>query len=405
MIGKTTLVTNAAQLIKAARSAQGGDTILLAAGNYGEVALSSMRPAGMVTIKSANPDADAVFDNLYLTRVSNFTIMDIDVHHILKSTERESDPALRVLLSDNVNLVGIDFTGSLNGNHFDDGNGLVVDSSSRVTVLDSTFRQFNNGAVFTRSSDVIFAGNSVKEVREGVNISQVDGGLFERNFITDIGGDRAKGDHTDAFQVHAGGNSRSSNDLAFRSNVIITGTDSGGQGIYIHNEQGASRGLTHTNISIENNYYQGNFRNAIAVNYTDGVVISGNTVRDGGGIGIPPAIMISNLSNATIDHNIAPLLLTRAGSVNSNVIWSDNIDVWDSTTQRGVSVASVFGAMQGTGNLDFSALEARAGSTAQSRDIGFEAVAGIGNLSGSAAAQLAAYVPQFDSHFASNFFA
>ncbi len=406
MTGKTTLVSNAAQLIRAAKTASAGDTILLASGNYGDVSLSSLRPTGTVTIKSANPDADAVFDSLKLTRVSNFVIEDVDVHHVLKPGQSEWVAAAAVNLSNNISFVGVDFTGSLNGNANDDGNGLMIVSSNRVAVLDSTFQQFNNAIVIGRVNDVVVAGNSIREAREGVNITQTNGGLFERNFVTDLRADTSKGDHPDAFQVHAGGAAGVSNDLAFRANVMLLGGGNGGaQGIYIHSEKGATLGLAHTNISVENNYYEGNFRHAIGLSYIENLVVRGNTVRDGAGIGIPPGITTSNLSNAIIEQNIAPLFVARRGTAAAsvNLTLTGNIDTWDSTTKKGVSDTSLFAAAVNSGNIDFSSLAVRVGSVAGQLGAGFHSVAGIGNLSGDAATQLAIYLPQFDYQFATTF--
>jgi hypothetical protein len=408
MPGKTTLVSNAAQLIKAAKTAQAGDTILLASGNYGDVSLASLRPAGIVTIKSANPDADAVFDSLKLTRVSNFVIADVDIHHVSKPGEPEWVAAATVNLSDHISFVGVDFTGSLNGNANDDGNGMMITSSSRVAVLDSTFQQFNNAIVVGRTDDIIVAGNTIREAREGVNISQVNGGLFENNLVTDINPDLSKGDHSDAFQVHAGGMAAVSNDLVFRSNVMLfggSGVGGGAQGIYIHSEKGAKLGLSHTNIVVENNYYEGNFRHAIGASFVENIIVSGNTIRDGAGAGIPPGITTSNLRNAIIDNNITPIYDARRGAsaASVNVAMSNNVDLWDSTTKAGVGDASIFAAAVNSGNIDFSSLEVRAGSSAALLNAGFHSTGGIGNLSGDTAMLLAAYLPQFNHHFATTF--
>ena len=44
MTGKTTTVSTTADLIKVARAAKAGDTILLAPGNYGDAVLSHINP-------------------------------------------------------------------------------------------------------------------------------------------------------------------------------------------------------------------------------------------------------------------------------------------------------------------------------------------------------------------------
>jgi hypothetical protein len=398
MTNKTIFVNNATELAKAAKGAVGGDTILLAAGNYGDVSINSLNPNGMVTIKSANPDADAVINRLVVSRSSNFTFEDVDFHNPLRPGETEAVRAVRVQLSNDINFVGVDVYGSLNNNINDDGNGIAFASSSRVSVLDSTFKQLNVAAIFSEGSDVIFAGNTISDVREGVNIAQIDGALVERNFITRVVPDFSRGDHADAIQVHAGGRFTSSNDIVIRSNVIKLGTTTA-QGIYINNEKGA-QGAFHTNITVEDNYYEGNARHGITVNYGSNLSVHDNTVRDIGTLGLVPAIYVMNSKNAVIDDNIAPLLLgmTRAG--NTNTVWSDNIDVWDRLQKVGVADSSLFAAPVGSKDLDFSSLNVRPGSIAAAHGIGFAAIDGIGDIKASASAVMAAYLPQFDLHLA-----
>ena len=398
----TTTVTNTVQLVRVLRAVHGGETILLAPGHYGDLALSGVRPGSQVTIRSANPDNDARFDSIKLTRVANLAFEDIDVRHILGPKEADHVPGVMVNASNDVSFVGIDLVGSINGNPFDDGNGLMITNSSRVTVLDSSFREFNNAVVFSRSEDVIFAGNTIRDAREGVNIAQIDGGLFERNYVTGIRPDLSKRDHSDAFQVQSGGGNGISRDLVFNANVIMGDEN---QGIFIRSEKAQSQGLTHSNIVITNNYVESNYRNAISIADTNGVVVTGNTVRDADGAGLVPGLTISNLADAVISRNVVPLVDIRAGAnfANVNLTIADNVDIWDSTQRRGIAEAELFAAPAGTGDIDFSALGVRAGSAATALGAGFQAVAGIGNLAGGAAAQLAMYLPQFDNQFAATY--
>jgi hypothetical protein len=393
MSNTTTLVTNARELIAVARKAVAGDTILLAPGHYGDVSLSSLRPTGTVTIRSADPDNDAVFGSLRLTRVNNFVISDVDVVNPLQAGEREWTVASAINLSSNISLVGVDFRGSMNGNHLDDGNGLAITNSSRIAVLDSSFQQFNNATVIGNVSDIIFAGNTIREVREGVNMSRIDGGLFERNFLTDISPDPSKLDHSDAFQVHSAGGI-ASNDLVFRSNVIMADS----QGIFIKSET-AARGVFHSNIVVENNFYEGNARNAISVTHAGNVEITNNSVVHGEGPGLVPGIVVGGVTNALVTDNIAPLFTSRGDWQSTNLTMTGNIDTWDPATRRGISVASVFSEPRGSGEIDFSRLDARGAAGVDVTGIGFRAVEGIGDLGGSAATQLATYVPQFDQNF------
>lgn len=393
MAGKTYTVSNWWELVTVAKRVRGGDTVLLAPGNYGDVSLSGIRPTGTVTFKSADPNNDAVIRSLRLSRTSNLVFEDLDINHTLHAGQRDSATAVFVTNSNDISFVGVDVRGSMNGNRNDDGNGMTLLWSQRVAVIDSTFQQLNNAVVLGRLDDVILAGNTIRDVREGVNMSQINGGLFERNYLTEIIGNVARGDHSDAFQIHAAGDAIVSNDIVFRSNVIVADS----QGIFIRTER---PGAIHTNITIENNYYEGNARNAIQVTNTDNLAITGNSVREGAGGGMVPGIVVGWVSDAVISNNIAPIVMARGDSTNSNLTFGKNIDVWDGSQRSGVAVSSVFAAPQATGgDIDFSSLNARSGAGVDTANIGFRNVGGIGNLSGSAAAQLATYIPQFDTSF------
>jgi hypothetical protein len=336
-----------------------------------------------------------VFDNILVSRSSNFSFQDITVQHYLQPGERDVSQAVRVQSSRDISFVGMDVHGTLNNNANDDGNGMWVTSSSRIAVLDSSFRELNNAAVFGAGSDIVFAGNRINMAREGINLAQIDGALVERNFITKIVPNLARGDHGDAIQVHAGGDARSSNDLTIRHNVIKV--DSSTHGIYVSNEKGA-RGFVHTNVVIDNNYYEGNARHGITVSFGENVTVTNNTVRDIGIGGLVPAINIGAVRNGLIEDNIAPLLIGVTDRGNRNVTWTDNIDVWDRLRGAGVSESSLFSSPVGSSDLDFAALNVRSGTAAAAQGIGFASISQIGDISASAGAILAAYLPQFDAH-------
>lgn len=401
MSGRSISVKNNAELTKAIKTAVAGDTILVGSGNYGDVLVNSINPRGTVTIKSANPNADAVFNGLVVSRSSNFVFDDIEISHVLQRGETENAQAIRVQFSRDISFVGMNIHGTLNNNANDDGTGFMSIHSNHIAVLDSSFRELNVAAAFGANNKVIFAGNTVTTTREGLNLSVVDGALVERNHFTRIAGDASRGDHADAIQVHAGGNSASSSNITIRGNNIQVGT-SGAHGIYINNEKGL-QGQTHNNIVVDSNYYEGNARHGITVNYGQNVTVTNNTVRDSGSGGLVPAINIYNVRNGLIDDNIAPLLLGNTHAGNQNVTWTDNIDVWDRLRGVGVSETSLFSTKVGSTSLDFASFNVRSGTSAAAQGIGFAATDNIGDIKASAAAVMAAYLPQFDhqlGHFA-----
>lgn len=393
MSKRSILVNNTIDLNRAIKTSIAGDTILVAPGNYGNVLVNSIN-RGPVTIKSANSNAEAVLDSVIVSRSSNFTFSNFEVSHPLKAGEGENFTMVRVQFSRDITFVDMNVHGSLNNNPNDDGKGFTSKASSRIAVLDSTFSELNVAAGFGRGSDIIFAGNTINNAREGLNVVQIDGGLVERNFISNILPDASRGDHGDAIQVHAGGQATSSNDLIFRGNVMKLG-NSASHGIYINNEKG-DQGLVHTNITVEGNYYEGNARHGITVNYAHNVAVHDNTVRDVGTRGLAPAILITKVTNGVIQDNIAPLLLGDRAGGNINTVWKNNIDVWDRLQKIGVADSSLFSSPVDSKDIDFSSLNARSGSFAATKGIGFVAIDSIGGFKAGSDAVMAAYLPQFD---------
>lgn len=393
---KTTTVSTAAQLLKVARLAQAGDTILLAAGNFGDVVLSSINPTGLITIKSADPGNDAVMRSLRMSRVSNIVFEDFDVSRPLAAGVNTNDAAIQVNGGTNITFVGLDVRGSMNGSAFDDGHGMSISSGSHISILDSTFTQLRT-ALIVRGEDFLFAGNTVTQVREGLSISSMTRGVFENNYMADWQANYAAGEHPDMFQVHSGGTATASSELIFRDNVMLPGDNAVG-GIFIRSEA-VGRGERHENILIENNYYEGAYRNAISVGNSDAVTIRNNSVVMGDNVGLVPAINLTDIRGGVIENNITPLLLESRTLPNSGLTMTNNIDLWDPQFKKGVAVADIF-APHGDGEIDFSSLNVLATSVAARAGAGFAAVAEIGNLSGTAASVMAAWLPNYEHNFA-----
>lgn len=389
-------VATASQLAQAFKAVRGGETILLASANFGDVALSNVRPASLVTIKSADPLNDAVFKTLKLTNVANVLVEDIDVNNpIAAGTPRAQAVAINKAV--NVTLRGLDVAGSLDGDTANDAHGIVVTGSDNVSILDSTFRQLHAAIVLGRNSDVVVAGNAITEAREGVNIGQQDGGLFERNFVTKLL--PLPGDHPDAFQVHNGNGIGASNDLAFRNNVIIQGNERPIHGIYVNSERDGE-GIHHSNISVENNFYRGSARHGVSLHHVDNAVIESNTVLYSGTGGLVPAVLVGDIQGGRIKNNIATLLLENKNTGTTNLTSANNVDVWDPKFKVGISEAALF-APTTPGDMDFSRLAPLGGSAASG--LGFHASGEIGGFDGSTSALMAAYVPQFEASFATVF--
>jgi hypothetical protein len=284
--------------------------------------------------------------------------------------------------------------GSLDKNASNDGQGIVVIGSERVAIIDSTFRQLRAAAVFSVNKDVIFAGNTITETREGVNIGGLAGGLFERNLVKDMQPDYGAGDHPDAFQVHTT-RSDGSSDLLFRDNVILEGRAGGGIGGFFIGNERLNEGVRHDDIVIVNNFYQGTYRHAISVYGATDVVIDNNSVLDSARSGFSAGINLFHVDNARVTDNLAPIFTTTQST---RVTATNNIDVWDARTRVGITADSLFGANVAGGSANLAGvLDPLANSIAGQRGVGSRGNGPIGDLGGDAqAASLAAgYMQMF----------
>lgn len=397
--GKTVTVSTASQLLSAAKAAKAGDTILLAPVNFGDVSLSNVRPKGAITIKSADPNNDAVFRTLNIMNSTNLIIEDIDIKRPLAPGASQDSYAVNVGKASDITFIGIDVSGSMNNDARDDGLGMSL-NGTRISVLDSTFTQLRT-AVAAAGQDFLFAGNTITQVRQGMTIRSMTRALVDSNYAADFQSDYDKKEHPDVFQVHSGGGSNASSELIFRNNVMLPGANGFVGGIYIQSEAFLAGRLDqrHENILIENNYYEGDYRHAITVNNADDVVISNNTVRTGVNGGLVPAINLWDVRGALVEQNIAPMFLESKTRPSTGIVYENNIDIWDVKTKKGLDAAQLFSS-EGEGDLDFARFNAVTNSAAGLAGAGFRAVGEIGNLSGTSAAQMAGWLPNFDQNFA-----
>jgi len=386
---RTMTVSNGTELIAALRTVRGGDTVLLAAGDYGFSHIANINPASLVTIRPVDAEAAVSFSRLNISRSSNLALQGFIVHNEPDGLVR-TPAAMQINSATNVTLSGFTVQGSLNGSAHDDGHGIQINGGSNVAVLDSGFRQLHGAIVISRASNVIVAGNTITEVREGVNMSMVNGGLFERNLLTDV--DPMKHDHPDYFQVHAALNNTGSNNLVFRDNIMVQGDSGPIGGIFIRSEN-VGQGVRHSNILIENNFYEGTYRHAISVSNVVGASVVGNTIFDSDKAGNSAAITTFGVTGLRVDNNIAPLFLdTFKDSI--FISQSNNIDVVDprfgGIATRQQLVDRAFGA------LDSASANPLAGSLADVNGVGFRARGEHGSLSGSLEEQLLHYGALFD---------
>ncbi len=153
---RTLIVNNASELGATLRGARGGDTVLLAAGNYGLGHIANINPNSLVTVRPLDAEAAVTFSRLNISRSSNLAFEGFVVHNEPDGSRAQ---ALTINSSTNVVISGFTVQGSLNGSAHDDAHGLMINGGSNIAVLDSQFRQLHGAILLSKASNVIVAGN------------------------------------------------------------------------------------------------------------------------------------------------------------------------------------------------------------------------------------------------------
>ena len=174
----TLTVSNATQLQAAVAGAQGGDTIELLSGSYGDLTINNRNPSATVFIRPAT-GATAVFTHLRIQNSSRWSVIGIDVKPRYTNGADGTDA---------VSLDGSDLA-------FEDSRINYVDNVSGWSVADWLARAGNGVSI--DGTRVTVRGNTITNVDHGINSSATDA-LVSHNVIANFRGDgiRGLGDRT-----------------------------------------------------------------------------------------------------------------------------------------------------------------------------------------------------------------
>ncbi|WP_170763204.1 right-handed parallel beta-helix repeat-containing protein [Ruegeria lacuscaerulensis] len=312
----TITVTSAAELNQALSQATGGETILLAAGDYGKLSLKGTQFASEVTIKSADPNNQASFSEMYLTNTSNITFDEVVFDYTYSSGDTATTNKFLITGSNNITIDNSVFDGDLSsGTGL--GKGLVIRSSDNIDVINTEFHSWWKALGAAKSSDINFSGNNIHTIRsDGISLGEVQNVLIENNYIHDFGGAAGSKDHRDMIQVQRS-NGTGSSDIIIRNNVLDMGDGDYTQGIWFGGDKATFKDPTnwHYNVVIENNIIYNAHANGLAVHMTQGLDITNNTliaVPSGqtGGVAIPKILVTGGSKDVTIEQNITPAIVS-----------------------------------------------------------------------------------------------
>ena len=331
MAGTVFSVANSAELYAALANADGGDTIELAGGDYGNLRIGSNvgQFASNLTITSADPSTLATFSGLNVNGATNITFDSVVFDYTYSAGDAAWLQPFGIYSSTGISILNSTFDGDVptGVSIVDDGvgaaNGLYVRDSSAITFEGNEMYTFKTGLTFLNSSDINVINNDVYGIRsDGMDFIDVQGVLIESNYLHDFQGAVGSQDHRDMIQFWTAGTDSPSTDIIIRNNLLDVGEEGDWtQSIFMGNEQ-VARGLAgpemfYQNVLIENNTIYNSHLQAIMVGETDGLIVQNNSViqaegrlgLEEGAISVPVINIAANSTNVQILSNITERVL------------------------------------------------------------------------------------------------
>jgi Ca2+-binding RTX toxin-like protein len=312
-------VNSTAALVSALSKAKSGDVVKVASGTYSNITIKNLQIAGNVTVTSADANKPAVFTDLLIRNSSGLTFQNLE----LAAGAKANNP-FQVASSSNIVFDKLDVHGTLNGSPEDDGQLMMVRSSTNVTVSNSEFQQGMHALSFLDNDGLKIANNSFHDLR----IDAVRGGgtsnlLITNNYFTDfypqMGTKEVDGDHPDAIQLWTTNTKESAQNITITDNLIVRGNGLPVQGIFFRDQVGD---LPFKNVTVTGNTVIGGIAAGIGLSGIDGLVVKNNEV-----VAIDGQVshlMIAKTNDVTLSDNQASSFVVKDDSV-TNISRSDNI--------------------------------------------------------------------------------
>jgi parallel beta-helix repeat protein len=262
-------VNSTAGLLAALKSARDGDIILLETGTYSAVTLRGFNFAD-VTIQSKSPLQPAVLTDLLVKDSSGINFRNL---------EFAVDPAkplnsFQIMSSKDIHVDKVNVHGTLNGNPADDKSGLMIRSSSDVSVTNSEFHQLWHGISLLDNDKIVLTGNNFHDIRtDGIRGGGTSNLMISNNSFTDFY--PAAGDHPDAIQLWTTNTTETARNIVISDNIVTRGNGAMIQGIFLRDTFDQ---LPFHDVTITNNLVVGGMYNGISVSGSVNLKLSNNTV-------------------------------------------------------------------------------------------------------------------------------
>lgn len=346
-------VDSSSGLTGAIRGLEPGQRIVLEDGDYGAIRLAGvMAGAQPITITARNP---------LKARVAGVTIAGSE-GIILSGLHLTSDKGPLLFLTEgsrNIIVAGNLLTGTnRNQDPWDDSvRGVRIWDSERVTMAHNLFEDLSVAFSMRGSTGVRFHRNTLRFVREGINVAPSRNSAITANHFHDFHPNYSRGEHPDAIQFWTKPEATGSENIVIARNVMMFGGNRAVQGIFIRSDTerrpAPEPQARHRNFRIEQNVYYGSSAHGITANSIDTTRIANNVViaspfaRTNGAVarsedgresrGFPPGIR-SRMSTGTLfERNVS----TSGMSGEPDSVERNNARIYNPVKRQGEPIERV----------------------------------------------------------------
>lgn len=319
----------------------GGDTIRLAAGDYGDFAIKSKAFASDVTITSADAGNPAVFHTLNVAGSSNINFQGLKVDFNPTTSTMSNSAAVTIDSSKGITFsngiieggpaitgvqptaTALDSTGNVIG--YSTGRGIYVVGSNDIEIRGTDISQVHRGIVLGSSDSVTIAGNEIHDTRGTGIVGGASNLTIEENYIHSITPWRigqTGGDHADYIALWTDPRQTSATEnVVIRDNVMSRGHGDTILGMWM---QGGTPGFE--NVLIEGNAILGSDNSGIVLSDVhNGKVVDNVLLQTGDSPQAPGIIMAEGTKNIMVSDNYARAVSDKLGGSTGNILTNNTL--------------------------------------------------------------------------------
>ena len=294
-------------------TAQPGDVIELAAGDYSLLEISGFSFNPPVTLQF---DEAAKVEQLRLRYVTGLHFENLRIEAgVAKNPAKEN--AVYIFGGGDLAFRKSRLAWSEDDQPLNDGTLVVADGVDGLSIEATHFSDGRNGVIVRSSNDVAISGSHFTEiVNDAIVISGSSDVTIDQNLCADFRSATIPGAHPDCIQLQSGSRGVANDDVRITNNTILQADGDKFQPIFI-----GSRHISapNTNILVEGNLIRQSTAIGIHIGNTNDLIVRGNRVYPSLQSEVSPRILVrAPGTNVLIEDNIAASVKGPEGAVIQN---------------------------------------------------------------------------------------